>query len=383
MQNRKHSLGATVLFAFMTVLVFSCIIAQDTESGMTVIVVTSTPDDSGGGGGSSDATPTFTVVHVMRPSDFSGTTRYITDPESRDYAPQLRANPGADVFAENRYERPFTETAMDYLTDVDLKRMEMKIAAPWVYITFEFEGGRTEGIGETMYGAEFDTDKDGRGDWLIWGASPAGTDWTTDGVEVWKDSNEDVGGARPQEDDAPNPSADGYDEQVFSGGQGADPDLAWIRQAAGGGKVQLAFKYSAIGNAPQFLWNGLADAGLRNPGWFDYNDHFTAAEAGSPNTYDGDRYPLKGLYGIDNTCRDAYGFDPTGDEPGLCGYPARISGKVFYDGDGSGTQNEPDDIGMPGWQVTLGSGACPSSGLQTATTDGNGDYAFADIIQGE
>jgi hypothetical protein len=238
-----------------------------------------------------------------------------------------------------------------------------------------------------MYGAEFDTDKDGRGDWLIWGASPAGTDWTTDGVEVWKDSNEDVGGARPQEDDPPNPSADGYDEQVFSGGQGADPDLAWIRQAAGGGKVQLAFKYSAIGNAPQFLWNGLADAGLRNPGWFDYNDHFTAAEAGSPNTYDGDRYPLKGLYGIDNTCRDAYGFDPTGDEPGLCLYPGTISGTVFRDftccldpdtTTGNGIM-DPVELGFPEGRVLLSEGACPVSDFQTADPDSEGRYAFADI----
>jgi hypothetical protein len=202
-------------------------------------------------------------------------------------------------------------------------------------------------------------------------------------VEVWKDSNEDVGGARPQENDSPNPSADGYDELVFSGGQGADPDLAWTRQAAGGGKVQLAFKYAAIGNAGQFLWNGLADAGLRNPGWFDYNDRFTAAEAGSPNTYDGDRYPLKGLYGIDNTCRDAYGFDPTEDEPGLCGYVGTISGTVFFDLDKNGTQDDPVEPGLPEWQVKLGAGACPSEGLQTATTDTNGDYTFTDIIQGE
>jgi hypothetical protein len=49
----------------------------------------------------------------------------------------------------------------------------------------------------------------------------------------------------------------------------------------------------------------------------DYVDQFTNQQAGSPvrsNPY----YPLKALYAIDNTCRQAYGFVPTGYEPQLC-----------------------------------------------------------------
>jgi hypothetical protein len=383
---------APVLLLWTPILILSCILSQNAAAGnVTVVVATEKPAETGeaGGGGppadttESPPTPTYTVAHLATPPGASGTTRYITDPESKDYAPQQKANPGADVFAGNRYERPFTAEAMAYLADVDLTRVEMKIAAPWVYVTFFPSGTRAEGIGRTVYGAEFDTDKDGRGEYLVWGVSPPSGEWTVTGVEVWKDSNNDVGGAVPQANDAPNPSRNGYDERLFADGQGADPDLAWIRQVEGGTKIQLAFKYSVLGNASQFLWNGLADAGIRNPAWFDYNDHFTPAEAGSPNTYDGDRYPLKALWGVDNTCRDAYGFTPAGDEPGLCGYPGTIRGKVFYDENadgifGSSIWDDPE----PDQHLTLGLGACPSEGLQTATTDGNGDYAFTDIVQG-
>jgi hypothetical protein len=372
----------------LALLALACIASPQAVSN--VIVITATLTAETGGGPPADTpellpTPTHTVAHQATPPGASGTTRYITDPESKDYAPQQRAYPGADVFAGNRYERPFTSEAMDYLADVDLTRVEMKIAAPWVYVTFFPSGTRAEGIGQTVYGAEFDTDKDGRGEYLVWGVSPGGADWTVVGVEVWKDTNNDEGGSTPQASDPPNPNADGYDERLFADGQGADPDLAWIRQIEGGSKVQLAFKYSVLNNASQFLWNGLADAGIRNPAWFDYNDHFTSAEAGSPNTVEGDRYPLKGLWGVDNTCRDAYGFTPAGTEPGLCLYTGTISGRLWRDGtcdNLAGWSNGVMDAGEPGHSVgrmALGQGACPSSGYLYAPLDGDGNYSFADI----
>jgi hypothetical protein len=324
----------------------------------------------------------------MTPPGSAGTTRYITDPESRDYAPQKKAPSGSDIFAGNRYERPFTAEAMEYLSDVDLKRVEMRIAAPWVYVTFEFSSPRAEGIGQTVYGAEFDTDKDGRGEFLVWGVSPANAEWTPDGVEVRQDGNNDVGGAHPQASDPPNPNADGYEQKLFADGQGADPDLAWIRQTEGGAKVQLAFKYSALGNAPQFLWNGLADADIRRSDWFDYNDHFTAAEAGSPQTYETALYPVQALYGVDNTCRDAYGFTPTGNEPGLCMYNGTLSGRLWLDGtcdNLAGWHNGVMDAGEPGsnaGQIQLGEGACPTSGYRNTTPGADGQFGFANVPAG-
>jgi hypothetical protein len=329
-------------------------------------------------------TATPTVVHLATPPGTSGTSRYITDPISQDYAAQKRAPGGSDVYAGNRYERPFTAETMDYLPDVDLARVELKVDPPWVYVTFQFVAVRAGGIGKTMYGAEFDTNRDGRGDYLVWGSSPSGTNWTTDGVEVWKDSDYDVGGPQPQLSDAPWAGGNGYDRRMFSGGRGTDPDLAWIRQIEGGSKVQLAFKYTAIGNAPQFLWNGLADFGVRHPEWFDYNDHFTQSEAGSPLPVQSDFYPLKSLFGIDNTCRGAYGFTPTGEEPNLCQYFGSISGVVGWDIDHDGVLSpfELTHSMIEGDTVTLGQGACPTAGYKTAVTDSEGKYSFPNLIIG-
>jgi hypothetical protein len=328
-------------------------------------------------------TATYTIVHLVTPGDTSGTTRFITDLKTKDYAAQKKAI-GGDDFSTNRYERPFTAKEMVYLPDVDLTRVEMRIQSPWVYITFEFAGPRTEGIGQTMYGAEFDTNKDGRGEYLAWGASPPDGTWTTNGVEVWKDSNNDVGGPTPQITNAPWILGDGYDKNLVASGKGDDPDLAWIRQIEGGAKVQLAFKYSAIGGAPQFLWNGLADWGVRRPDWFDYNDHFTQSDAGSPLPIQADYYPLKALWGVDNTCRDAYGFTPTGGEMRLCQYYGSISGVVGWDIDHDGVLSpfELTHSMIEGDTVTLGQGACPTAGYKTAVTDSEGKYSFPNLIIG-
>jgi hypothetical protein len=329
-------------------------------------------------------TSTSTIAHAATPPGTSGTTRYITDPETRDYAPQKKSPGGSDFYQNNRYERPYTAETMEYLPDVDLTRVEMRITPPWVFITFFISGARAEGIGKTMYGAEFDINRDGRGEFLIWGASPPDAEWTTEGVAVWKDSNADVGGPNPQMTNAPWTGGNGYDQEIFLGGRGMDPDLAWIRQAEGGKKVQLAFKYSAIGNAPQFLWNGLADFGVRRPDWFDYNDHFTQGEAGSPLPVQADFYPLKSLYGIDNTCRDAYGFTPTGTEPNLCQYFGSISGVVGWDIDHDGVLSpfELTHSMIDGDTVTLGQGACSTAGYKTAVTNSEGKYSFPNLLIG-
>ncbi|MBN1439325.1 MAG: hypothetical protein JW929_07955 [Anaerolineales bacterium] len=276
------------------------------------------PAETAAPSGTPSPSPTPTHAHTTTPPAGSGATRYIVDPDTRDYAPQQRVASGSDEYQHNRWERPYTSGTMDYLPDVDLVRAELRIDPPWIVVTFFASGTRAEGIGRTMYGAEFDTDLDGRGDYLIWGASPSGVEWTVEGVEVWTDFDGDVGGPSPQMTNAPWTGGTGYDQNLFRGGQGADPDLAWIRRVEGGAKVQLGFKSLAIKNAAHFLWNGLADFGVRRPDWMDYNDRFTQGEAGSPLPIQPDYYPLAALFGIDNTCRDAYGYAPTGAEVGLC-----------------------------------------------------------------
>jgi hypothetical protein len=346
---------------------------QDTPQG-AVAATNSPPTDT------PNPTPTFTIVHLTTPPDATGVTRFITDFDTKPYADKKKAI-GGDDYSTNRYERPYTAEEMVYLPDVDLKRVDLRIASPWVYLTFEFSDPRAEGVGVTMYGGEFDTNKDGRGEYLVWGASPASGEWTTDGVEMWKDTNSDVGGPTPQVNNAPWTLGNGYDKRLVTGGVGDDPDLAWIRQIEGGKKVQLAFKYSAIADAAQFFWNGLADAGVRKPEWFDYNDHFTQAEAGSPYPVQTQFYPLKGLAAIDNTCRDAFGFTPVGNEPGLCMYYGSITGTVFRDYNENGVLNGGEP-GVSLGTVLLGQNVCPSSGLKNMVPSGSGTYAFNDLLIG-
>jgi hypothetical protein len=89
--------------------------------------------------------------------------------------------------------------------------------------------------------------------------------------------------------------------------------MAWIRNNVG--TVEFAFKRSWSGGV--FMLGVIADAGWKDPKKLDYVDRLTIAEAGSPvknNMY----YPLKGLFLVDNTCRDAFGFEPTRYEPQIC-----------------------------------------------------------------
>jgi hypothetical protein len=258
------------------------------------------------------------VVHILAPAEFYGMDRFINDTVCEVTGVQGRA-PGGDQIEINRYERPFVANTMQYLPFLDIKRAELDHEAPWIYIALWLVAPPSErGALTPLYGVEIDVDIDGRGDFLVWGSAPTSSVWTTDGVQVWLDANDDVGAVNPLEPDAPAVSS-GYETSIFNAGRGNDPDGAWIRLGAGGGgDIQLAIKESLLGAPPTFMWNAWTDAGLQQPGWFDYNDHFTSAEAGSPLVELKALYPVKAIFAVDNTCREAFGFTPGGTEPGVC-----------------------------------------------------------------
>jgi hypothetical protein len=252
--------------------------------------------------------PTPTVAHLAFPGEPPAEQFFLSDVQSGGGDELTRAAAG-DNFSRNRLERPFGSD-MTYRPDLDLVRVGISADDTWYYFTL-----RVYGAGASIYGPyaiELDLDGDGRGEFLIRAGAPASTDWTTGGVQVLADLNEDIGGARPMESDPPDPSRDGYETVVFDQGQGADPDTAWARLVPSGGPgLQLAVKRSFVGD-PAFLWSGWADEGVDQPGWFDYNDHFTPAEAGSLQS------GLGAVYAVDSTCRMYFGYTPSGNEPGLC-----------------------------------------------------------------
>jgi hypothetical protein len=312
----------------------------------------------------------------------------VTDPSSKSTAADRQTS--SDNFQILFLERPFTANVMDYQSHLDITRGEISVSSPWVYVTIFLEGSPPTDS-TALYGIEIDLDRDGRGDWLVYGQVPETSDWTSKDTRIYYDSDNDVGDGTPIQADGSGAGLNGFDDMKFDQGYNTtDPDAGWVRRdPSNPSRVQLAFKYAFIGSPSDFLWGVWSDEGPKTPAWFDYNDHFTLAEAGSP-VKNSSQYPLKALYSVDNTCRFAYGFTPTTQYPGMCKLPptptptpepGSISGGVFKDLNANGTKQGTD----PGWNgqaVHLGSGSCASSGLKNTTTAGSGNYSFSGLSPG-
>lgn len=259
------------------------------------------------------ATFTPSVNHVMTPAS-PNPGKLVYDVESDGTAPEKRA-PYGDSYDINRLERPFLQD-MTYVPDLDIVTYTVASDDTWWYVSIELIGTDPNNNLGIDYGVELDTNHDGFGDYIIWAHPPYTPNWDTLPVQIYQDTNHDTGGLSAEKSDAPI-TTDGYDKLIFNGGlDDADPDMAWVRINAGQkATVQFAFKRSWSGDV--FMLGVLADAGLRDVGKLDYVDRFTEEQAGSP-IKDKQYYPLKALYAVDNACREAFGFKPTGYEPQLC-----------------------------------------------------------------
>jgi hypothetical protein len=276
-----------------------------------------------------------------------------------------------------------------YFHQLDINKAQLTSDGKWTYITIQLAGQGADGKMSGMYGVEFDLNVDGRGEVLVVATDP-GASWSTDGTGAWTDPNHDVGGQHPIRSDAPI-TGDGYETRVFNQGVGADPDLAWARLSPADPKsVQIAIKPALINDDGSYTWGAWAmDATTFNPAWFDYNDHFTQADAGSPLVELTQFYPLKDFAKVDNTCRWAVGFTPVGTEPGICPVPATptpvpsvtptpeatLIGMVYHDFNRDGMWNGSDYI-YPGVTVEIRSGSCAAPGgvVTTAVTNSTGWY---------
>jgi len=330
--------------------------------------------------------PTPTISHLARPSEPGSLQSFMTDYSSLLLAPERRTL--TDNYDWSFLERPFTTEVMDYQPHLDLIRGELSLVPPWIYITLFLEEPPAADSLAT-YAVEIDLDIDGRGDWLITAALPQSGDWSTDRVRAYRDDNNDVGGAHPLRSDAPPQTGDGYETLIFDQGVGPDRDAAWARILPGvPDHIQIAFKHDLIALDTHLLWGAWADGATDQAGWFDYNDHFTRQEAGSPLSTSPD-YPLDRFASIDNTCRWAYDFVPTEQLPGMCALDptptplplGSIAGTVWRDVDGDGAR-DPGEPGLAGETVRLRSGGCGDSVVGTHTTASDGSYSFSDLMAG-
>jgi hypothetical protein len=248
------------------------------------------------------------------PAEKSNT--YVTDINSSPYEEERIAY--GDQFLINRYERPFTIEMEDYRGYIDLVLANMKVNPPWIYVEI-FLAEELPESSEALYGLEFDTDEDGRGDYLVQAALPPAGEWTVMGVSAYEDADGDVGGEIPLFADEPVEGQEytGYEHELFRAGVGEDPDLAWVRRhPEDATSLQIALKLELLGQGG-FLWVVWADEGMRDPGAADYNDRFSFSAAGSPFP-DHQYYPIREINLVDSTCRSWYGFEPVGDEVGIC-----------------------------------------------------------------
>jgi hypothetical protein len=259
------------------------------------------------------ATATVVLTHTMTPTDPRG-GKLVYDVESASTAPELRA-PYGDSYDMNRLERPFLQD-MAYVPDLDINSFTVAKDNDWWYVSLDLIGADPNNPQGINYGVELDLDRDGFGDYLIWAHPPYTDQWDTVPVQVYRDNNHNTGGISGTRSDAPF-DADGYETLIFDGSVGGDdPDIAWVRVNAGPqANVQFAFKRSWSGSI--FMLGVIADAGLKDPGKLDYVDRFPIADAGSP-VKQNQNYPLEELFLVDNTCRDAFGFEPTHYEPQGC-----------------------------------------------------------------
>ncbi len=267
-------------------------------------------------------TGTPTILHAMTPALFPVNGVPIYDVSSKDTAAEKRA-PYGDSYKINRFERPFQQD-MTYVPDLDILTYSLSEDADWYYVSIELIGNDPNNEIGINYGVEIDNDADGYGDTIIWAQPPYAQDWTNANVQVFEDKNHNTGGLSAEQADAPF-EADGYESLLFDRGLGDDPDLAWVRlYSSEMSTIQFAFKKRLADG--KFMLGVLADANFRDVGMLDYNDRFTEEEAGSPirnNKY----YPLNELYLLDNSCRGAFGFKPSGYEPQICPPPATATPK--------------------------------------------------------
>lgn len=255
------------------------------------------------------------IVHTTIPN--SGTENVANAHDNEESTSfESRAVVFGDQFDINRFERPFTSETMDYLPHVDIVGISMTQDDNFYYVQIKLAGvDSATGGASGSYAVDFDLNIDGKAEFIVIANNLTSAQWTTDGVSIYVDANNNVGGQNIRPDDIY--TGDGFETLSFDSGNGNDPDAAWAHFANNASPVvEIALKKSLLEAKPAFMWSVTTSAQKIDPTKFYFNDTFSEERAGSP--IQGEYYPLKELAGVDNTCRLPAGFQPTGTEPLGC-----------------------------------------------------------------
>jgi hypothetical protein len=228
---------------------------------------------------------------------------------------------GGDDFKNGKYERPFDKD-MNYMPFADLETVLLNRVDPlWIYVSLKVKGALSEDAAKDIHFLiEIDKDLDSRGDILIVTGLPKSSDWSTESVKVISNPDINIGGTVAVKPDPQLSEGRGYYEILFDNGKGDDPDLAMSRLSKNDpNTVLIAFKNTLTGGEKgNFIWLPWTDSGMLDWSLMEFNDHFTFEQAGFPLKEDAQNYPIKAVWGVDNTCRMPSGFTPNGTMPGLC-----------------------------------------------------------------
>ncbi|HCR72017.1 MAG TPA: hypothetical protein DIW23_11275 [Anaerolineae bacterium] len=236
---------------------------------------------------------------------------------------------GGDRFTFGRFERPFNANTMDiYFSQLDIVDTKTFQDDVWIYASLTLKELSSASSSSEKYAVELDTNINGKGDWLIITFKPESTEWVVKGVQIFQDTNSNVGLDLPSlTDEGAIGTGDGFETKVFDQGQGNDPDSAWVRISPNDSNtIEFAIKKSVIGNPTQFMINMWAGNSLLDASLFDINDQFTHEQAGAADEGLEYFYPIKEVAEIDNSCKIAVGFQPTGAESGICPVPQQQAG---------------------------------------------------------
>lgn len=257
------------------------------------------------------------IQHTVQPVDFPAERSN----QATDYDSSLKANKKIttqDRFTFGRFERPFSINMDVYFPQLDIIDTSVSQDETWIYGKITVKGNDSSNTLTGKYALELDLDRDGKGDWLVIASNPASTAWSVNGVQIYQDVNKDVGNQTPMYTDG-NMTGDGFETLVFDQGVGDDPDSAWVRISPDDpNTIEITVKRSVLGAPNEYLINMWAGSSMLNPALFDINDHFTHEQAGAADPEFKIFYPIKEVVELDNSCRMAVGFKPTGSEPGIC-----------------------------------------------------------------
>jgi uncharacterized repeat protein (TIGR01451 family)/MYXO-CTERM domain-containing protein len=189
------------------------------------------------------------------------------------------ADPGADSYSEDQFERPAGQgsLASTFVPSLDITSGQTGITTDWLYYRVNLFGPQTgQAVGAAgslphHYGIEINVDADDMGDAIIDVTNPSGNvgiNWGTTGIEVKHDANETMGGPRPLLPDGPGDAGGGYEKKVFDQGQNSMSD-----QPGGSTAVQARINGTSVELAVYrpFL-EGLSTTPIQGIGFRPYSD---------------------------------------------------------------------------------------------------------------